>query len=125
MSRICIWCGNSLPKRRRKYCSDECADEYFIKCIAPLWWQNAVAMALKRAGNKCEQCDGKDRLEVHHIVPLERGEARHNSPKNNQDNLEVLCRACHERAHHSLRTVSRIPKEQIPLKIDNRQQVMI
>ncbi len=96
----CMWCRRQLPKYRRKYCCDNCAHEYFIHEIAPFWWNNAVAMAKKRAGHKCEDCGKEGYLEIHHKEKLDRFEARHNSPKNRQDNLRVLCRTCHEKAHH-------------------------
>ncbi len=98
--KVCLWCDKPLPKGRRKYCCDECSHEYFVNKIACLWWSNAVAMAQERANYKCEDCGNKDKLEVHHIIKLDRFENRHNSPKNSQDNLRVLCRPCHEDAHH-------------------------
>jgi ribosomal protein S27AE len=96
----CLWCGKELPKRRRKYCSDECSHEYFIHNIAPLWWNVAKERAIKRANHLCEKCGKWGYLEVHHKEKLGKYEARHNSPKNRQDNLIVLCRKCHEEAHH-------------------------
>jgi len=98
-NRVCLWCGNPLLKRRRKYCCDEHANLFFIRYIKPLWWSCAREVALLRAGNKCEDCGSTERLEVHHKIPLERWEARHNSPKNTLDNLKVLCCYCHEDAH--------------------------
>ena len=65
--KICLWCGGSLPKYRRKYCSFDCADEYHIHFIKPLWWVNARRIALEHAEYKCEECGSIDRLEVHHI----------------------------------------------------------
>ena len=113
--KVCIWCNKSLPKRRRKYCSDECSHQYFVNVIAPLWWVHAVAMALKRADYKCEECGSMEKLEVHHIIPLEHYEDRFKSEKNNQDNLKVLCRPCHEIAHHGVKVLRTIPKEQLAL----------
>ena len=113
----CLWCERPLPKGRRKYCSDECSMWYFIYKIEPLWWGNAVKQALDRAENKCENCGSIEKLEVHHIIGLESGEQRHNSKKNSQDNLKVLCRQCHERAHHGAKVIQAIPKEQLALKI--------
>ncbi len=98
--KVCLWCGEPLPKRRRKYCCDEHANLYFIHSISPLWWSCAREAALLKAENKCEGCGSRERLEVHHKIPLERWETRHNSPKNELGNLKVLCRACHEDAHH-------------------------
>lgn len=119
--KICLWCGNDLPKRRRKYCSDECSNQYFVHRIALLWWGNAKRMALKEANNMCAKCGSKKRLEVHHKRKLEPGESRHNSPKNHQENLIVFCRDCHEKEHHPLvyrvRTKNLIPINQGKLDI--------
>jgi len=75
-------------------------------------------MALARANYACEKCGARGWLEVHHIIPLERYESRHNSPKNKQDNLKVLCRNCHEKAHHPNAHIPKdkqIPKEQMAM----------
>jgi len=115
--KACLCCGKSLPKRRRKYCSDECANEYFIHKIEPLWWNNARRIALERAGYKCEECESQEGLEVHHIEPLEPFEPRWNSPKNRQDNLKVLCSNCHEDVHRKLPSNKKIiPKEQMRME---------
>lgn len=96
----CLVCQKPLPKRRRKYCSDECSHEYFVHHIAILWWNTAKALAIERANHKCEKCGKRGYLEVHHKEKLGKYEGRHNSPKNRQDNLIALCRNCHEEAHH-------------------------
>jgi len=113
----CIWCGNKLPKGRRKYCSEDCAYLYFQKYKAPLWWSNAREMALRRTSYRCEVCGSKSDLQIHHKVLLEAGEPRDNSPKNEQSNLQVLCRSCHEKAHHSQNTIEthRVPNGQLAL----------
>ena len=45
--------------------------------------------ALRRAGGKCERCDGTNRLAMHHIMPRSEGGG------DNVENLAVLCRRCH------------------------------
>jgi len=75
-------------------------------------------MALERAIYACEECGRRGSLEVHHIIPLEASESRHNSPKNEQGNLKVLCRPCHEKAHHPHAGIAKekqIPKEQLAM----------
>ena len=96
----CVWCEKELTGRQRKYCSSECDNEYFRNVFALLWWSNARKLALERAGNKCERCGSTQTLEVHHKEKLGLFEPRHNSSKNRQDNLIVLCRNCHEKEHH-------------------------
>ena len=100
MKKVCLWCGEPVPKGRRKYCDDWHGFYYWRKYLQPLLWINARYLALDRAGRACEKCGAVGDLEVHHIVPLERFEPRHNSPKNAQENLQVLCRPCHELTHH-------------------------
>ena len=120
MKGSCLWCGNPLPKRRRKYCCDDCAFKYWQKYIAWRLWFAARNVALENAGYQCQGCGARGGLEVHHIVPLESGEPRHNTEKNAQDNLRVLCRPCHEKAHHpnaGKPKVREIPKEQMILKL--------
>lgn len=116
----CLYCGQSpLLKGRRKFCSDECQHNHFIEKIAPLWWPNAVTLAMDRAQGKCENCGAISDLEVHHKEPLG-GEVRHNNPKNRLDNLVVLCHGCHRNVHW--RGVKRakfiIPKEQLSLGLE-------
>jgi hypothetical protein len=53
-----------------------------------------------RAGRKCEACENKYNLTIHHID----GNGRHNKEKglpmnNSPENLKVLCRSCHGRLH--------------------------
>lgn len=99
--KVCLRCGGAVAKGRRKYCGKECAYLYWRETVAVLWWGIASGAAAKRANHQCESCYDRHFLEVHHIIPLAPGERRHNSPKNRQDNLIVLCRGCHELAHHS------------------------
>ena len=98
--KACLYCGGPLPKGRRKYCSDQCSASYWQENILPLWWGNAAATALRRTDGRCEECGSPEHLEVHHLVHLARGELRHNSPKNVQSNLIVLCRPHHTQIHH-------------------------
>lgn len=98
-TKFCWYCGNNVPKRRRKYCSDKCQVDYFEENIAPLWWNFATKRALVNAGHKCQHCGGVMLLEVHHKESLKPGESRHNNLKNKQDNLIVLCRSCHSLQH--------------------------
>ena len=98
--KVCLWCPKELPKKRRKYCSDECAHQFFINKIAPLWWSNARKVALERTNNKCEKCGASEKIEVHHKEHLIGN--YHNNPLNRQENLQVLCRDCHEKVHHPI-----------------------
>lgn len=100
MIKTCLYCQAPVPKGRRKYCSDKCSRRYWEEKILPLWWGNAAATALRRTGGLCEECGSSEKLEVHHLVPLAKGESRHNSLKNVQSNLMVLCLKHHTQIHH-------------------------
>jgi len=98
---ICRWCGGPLPDKRRKaYCSNKCQNNYEKTYI----WPIARLEALKRANYKCQKegchVDVKEMWEsaVHHIIPLN-GSYRFANPLNHPDNLIVLCRKHHAKAH--------------------------
>ena len=113
---LCAMCGGELPKRRRAYCSDGCADVY----VSLFSWGSAYLDASKRVHHKCQACGvtrdglfkvglkelGYDdpsiyilyRFEVHHIIPLN-GEDRTWHPLNIPSNLRVLCHDCHVYEH--------------------------
>jgi 5-methylcytosine-specific restriction endonuclease McrA len=54
-------------------------------------WQRARALAKQRDGGRCVRCGASERLEVHHVVPIEQGGERFML-----SNLVTLCRSCHE-----------------------------
>jgi len=106
---ICVMCGGELPKSRRVYCSDKCAE--FYKHL--FFWQTASHDAFKRAGERCQRCgrgcmdvpllgEGswaeRSGMEVHHIIPLN-GEDRTWHRLNMPYNLRVLCHKCHVYEH--------------------------
>lgn len=56
-------------------------------------WEMQRAAALYRARHKCEACGSSFSLEVHHKVPVSEGGT------DDLDNLQVLCRKCHQKRH--------------------------
>jgi 5-methylcytosine-specific restriction endonuclease McrA len=101
----CAWCGAELPKRRRTWCSDACADAFWKNH----WWSLARRAVKRRDRYKCKRCGHKplgrthpqyrktrktDRLEVNHIVQA-RGAHRSLSCLHHLANLETLCLRCH------------------------------
>ena len=48
---------------------------------------------VKLLGSVCADCGSHDRLRIHHIIPLADGGLHE------FENLRLLCRACHTRAH--------------------------
>ena len=55
-----------------------------------LRWRSRRYEALKRDGFKCRHCPSRKDLQVHHIVPLEKGGT------DDLSNLLTLCDECHK-----------------------------
>lgn len=112
---ICWWCGKSIMQGKWKahYCRGKSHDD-FLSCFRLYHqhfdWAYAASLAIKRAGNKCENCGIPEKtikwgysflrrnLEVHHIVPL-KGNSRQFTAYNLPWNLIVLCYECHMELH--------------------------
>ena len=56
-------------------------------------WARIRTLALRRANYKCEQCERRKNLHVHHWEPF------WISQNSGLDNLVVLCRECHKEKH--------------------------
>lgn len=108
--RLCGWCDHELPKYRRSWCSDECADNF-----ARIWSWGALREYVIGRDVVCQRC-GKDwagwlhtrpmhfsrdprdqtlcRLErapwqVDHTLPVKDGGT------DDPENLRLLCNDCH------------------------------
>ena len=57
-------------------------------------YKRALRLALERSHYKCERCGGRTRLRPHHVIPT----AIRPDLFLSLDNLQVLCKACHENA---------------------------
>ena len=77
--------AHPLQKRYRTY-------------VRTMHWRALKTKRLSRAGNKCEQCHGTNKLEVHHINYKNLYDAT-------LDDLKVMCHECHN-SHHSNYQVS-------------------
>jgi len=91
----CVYCGKTLPPRRRKYCCDE-HGWYYRRDIADhikMWWPDFRDMILKRDKHICQDCEGTA-VAVHHITPLYKG-----GDEFDEDNCISLCDDCHKRRH--------------------------
>jgi len=120
--KVCIKCGNLVPQtkyKNAKYCSNKCRNAY----ISHQWrinkgliakpgvgsggnqlgetnhqYKTGISNYSKKAfefyGRKCNRCQSEERLLVHH-----KNEDRTN---NTLENLEVLCKGCHQN-HHCIR----------------------
>lgn len=75
---LCDRCGAKLPRRRKRWCSDECSRWAYLEFSKHHDWNAARAAALERDGYKCVKCERPQRrfdgplvvrLSVNHIVP--------------------------------------------------------
>ncbi len=73
--------------------SDNRRPDYAIYLQSPLWKERA-RLARERAGQKCQICNGRGPLEVHHRTYERLG---HELP----EDLTVLCRSCHSTFHQN------------------------
>lgn len=115
----CAWCGETLPPRRRTWCSERCANAFWTNH----WWTLARRAAKRRDKYRCRTCGvpapkrpvrtgfatlqayraamrawrgakKTQRMEVNHRIPC-RGKHGTVSCDHHLDNLETLCIACH------------------------------
>jgi len=57
-------------------------------------WESRKITILEKANHTCEECGGAGmELHVHHVQPIGQGGS------NSLDNLECLCKKCHEKIH--------------------------
>ena len=54
----CTWCGKSVPKGRRTWCSQECADTFNLRCSC----SHQMRHVIKRDNGICQLC-GADTFE--------------------------------------------------------------
>ena len=97
---ICLNCDKPLPSRRRKYCCDECSEEWLCK-------HSHQAMRLRliqKRGACCQKCGKQiviDENGIHvtdfsdivmdHIIPISLGGLEFE-----EGNLQLLCSACNK-----------------------------
>lgn len=90
----CTWCGKKIIGKRYRWCSNECVEEFRVRCD-PGW---AAYRVWERDGNICAMCGEKKYCEVDHIVPVSKGGGL--CPL---DNLRMLCQKCHRKETNKLR----------------------
>ena len=61
-------------------------------------WQLARTIKINATQGKCERCGGIGE-EVHHQIRLTVGNVNDTNISLNQDNLELLCKNCHNEEH--------------------------
>lgn len=132
----CWYCGEDLPKRRRRWCCDDHMDLYWTTYN----WTGASHRCLMEAKNTCTNCHRSHRdisieikashspspgnywpkyidaqIEIHHIIPLG-GEDRQWHVLNRQDNLLALCHQCHLAVHLVLNEAKREARPYVEAK---------
>ena len=107
----CIMCGNKITRHTYLYCSEECKQLKHEITKSPS--VNNLRSALHKWFKfKCQKCgkifyhltDNRVLLpryigEIHHIIPLD----KKYGGKNEFNNLTLLCKKCHLKAHEILR----------------------
>lgn len=101
----CVICGEDLPKRKRKYCSDDCFLKWY-RSLGVKDWNFTRWQAFERDNFTCQKCgkqhlpeyveyDGKTYMEAmppligDHIIPIFLGGAEFDL-----DNVQTLCIEC-------------------------------
>lgn len=86
------WKANNAEKAK------ECRDRYKQSEYAKVYKlhegvnQKHRRRIIRQRGLRCEECSTENDIHMHHID---------NNPTNNEDtNLQLLCRLCHESKHH-------------------------
>lgn len=87
-----------------KYAEFKTSDKYKLRNSLQTEFQAAKAAYTAEVGNFCEHC-GAPALDVHHILPIEKGGA------NEASNFICLCRQCHQRVHDNVYKVDPETKE--------------
>lgn len=85
----CANCGAPFKHPYQYYCSEKCAEEFYLEHHGGIWSDLRVKV-LKRDKRKCVLC-GNEGNEVDHIVELDRG------GNNKLSNLRNLCHECHSK----------------------------
>lgn len=73
-------------------------------------WLEARSLKIMSVNGLCERC-GQVGIEVHHIEKLTIDNVNDSSVSLNQDNLELLCRDCHNKEHKRFSKEVRFDKD--------------
>lgn len=112
--KYCQFCGKKLERKdygrrledlgvfnRRKYCDADCMRKAFVKQgdngqkYSPAHHSaRRILYNIYGKERKCEICGSTTNVDVHHIDG--------NFSNNNIDNLMLLCRSCHMKAHRNV-----------------------
>ena len=111
LEKRCQSCGMRLERKRfpngalesllhfgrRKFCSEACFANSLRKERSDGKWTSAHTMARKRVPTgPCERCGAPDARDVHH--------RNRDHQDNRRENLERICRSCHNKEHRQPRS---------------------
>ncbi len=107
----CLECGKKPKRALYKYCSNKCQFLYQYKEYIKKWKSGLVdgnrgikarnisghikRYLIEKYGEKCSQCNWKEKHPVTGRVPLEVDHINGNSEDNIEINLRLLCPNCH------------------------------
>jgi hypothetical protein len=106
----CAWCGEGLPGRRRRFCSDRCRYAFSVNHV----WTAARIEALLRADG-CAVCHDPFDLEVHHEYPPRDRSPYSQGCHSHQSRLTVLCVHHHHEADTARRRAAKGEPVQLSL----------
>lgn len=89
------------------------SEEYREVYLRSPHWATTRKVALERAERRCQVCNAKDNLDVHHRTYERLGEER-------PADLTVLCRRCHD-LFHGATTVTKLRAKPRPMKSCKRR----
>lgn len=102
---ICLNCGKRITnKRRYRYCSDACDQEFFRKNNH----SQLRKWLIEKRGRKCEKCgisiEHDYEIIADHIVPVALG----GTHLGDESNIQLLCFSCHkEKTANDMKQISR------------------
>lgn len=113
----CRNCGVTVPQGYRFYCGQACRDDWYANHRLP----QAKEAVMRRIGHPaaCELCGDMEPVdtasgygeshcfEVDHIIPMSGADRSQMSCLHHQDNLRLLCVACHRTVTAQQRTANK------------------
>lgn len=92
----CLFCGITLPPRKRKYCCGSHGYKYRLAIATQelISWAEFRKRILERDNYICYECKGKAEV-VHHNTPIYKGGIEFDPA-----NCISLCENCHKIKHH-------------------------
>jgi len=111
ITRTCLNCGAPLKGRKRTWCSQKCANDFYNHTQWPM-----IRARILKANPTCQSCKKEKSTEVHHKEPIkaQKDIGIHGDPFE-ESNLEALCDKCHDAAHKNLNKETALVKQKIKL----------